>query len=156
MHEILYRYRGFKQEGVLEEKPVVSIIVEEAPRVLSAEALTSGSNIYCDIAREGRKFQIGLTAITQLTSIIPRTVLANMNTKVILGNELAPEREAIINSAAQDLKEDDRAIASLDVGEAIISSNFTKFAVPVQIPLFEDFIKRFNDTKPKVKIGFVG
>lgn len=156
MHEIFYRYRGFKQEGVLEEKPVVSIIVEEAPRVLSAEALTSGSNIYCDIAREGRKFQIGLTAITQLTSIIPRTVLANMNTKVILGNELAPEREAIINSAAQDLKEDDRAIASLDVGEAIVSSNFTKFAVPVQIPLFEDFIKRFNDTKPKVKIGFVG
>ncbi|MCX6656830.1 MAG: hypothetical protein NTY03_17190, partial [Candidatus Bathyarchaeota archaeon] len=73
-----------------------------------------------------------------------------------LGNELAPEREAIINSAAQDLAEDDRAIASLDVGEAIVSSNFTRFAVPVQIPLFEDFIKRFNDVKPKAKIGFVG
>jgi DNA helicase HerA-like ATPase len=156
MHEIFYRYRGFKQDGVLEDKPVISIIVEEAPRVLSSEALTSGSNIYSDIAREGRKFQIGLTAITQLTSIIPRTVLANMNTKIILGNELAPEREAIINSAAQDLAEDDRAIASLDVGEAIVSSNFTRFAVPVQIPLFEDFIKRFNDVKPKAKIGFVG
>jgi len=156
MHEILYRYRHFKQEGVLEEKPVITIIVEEAPRVLSVEALASGANIYSDIAREGRKFQVGLTAITQLTSIIPRTVLANMNTKVILGNELGPERQAIINSAAQDLSQDDRAIASLDVGEAIVSSNFTKFAVPVQIPLFEDYIKRFKKAKPKEKMRFIG
>lgn len=156
MHEILYKYQRFKEQGILQEKPVVSIVVEEAPRVLSTEALKSGSNIFSDIAREGRKFQVGLVAVTQLTSVIPRTVLANMNTKIILGNELEPERAAIINSAAQDLSQDHRTIASLDVGEAIISSNFTKFAVPVQIPLFEDYIKRFEDrTKPR-KIGFIG
>ncbi len=52
---------------------------------------------------------------------------------------MALERRAIIDSAAQDLSDDSRTIASLDVGEAIISSNFTKFAVPIQIPLFEDY-----------------
>lgn len=156
MHEILYRYRDFKQEGALNEKPVVTIIIEEAPRVLSSEALASGANIYSDIAREGRKFQIGLTAITQLTSVIPRTVLANLNTKIILGNELGFERQALINSAAQDLSQDDRAIASLDIGEAIVSSSFTKFAVPIHIPLFEDYIKRFESGEPKEKVGFVG
>jgi len=155
MHEILYRYRRFKREGALDTKPVITIIVEEAPRVLSSEAMAAGSSIYSTIAREGRKFQIGLTAITQLASVIPRTVLANMNTKVILGNELGTERQAIITSAAQDLSKDDRAIASLDLGEAIVSSNFTKFAVPVQIPLFEDYIRRFGEQKP-VKLGFVG
>lgn len=155
MHEILYRYRRFKREGSLDTKPVITIIVEEAPRVLSSEAMAAGSSIYSTIAREGRKFQIGLTAITQLASVIPRTVLANMNTKVILGNELGSERQAIINSAAQDLSKDDRAIASLDLGEAIVSSNFTKFAVPVQIPLFEDYIRRFEEQKP-VKLGFIG
>lgn len=108
----------------------------------SGDVLTSaGNNIYSDIAREGRKFKIGLIAITQLTSVIPKTVLANINTKIILGNELAGERKAIIDTASQDLSTDDQNIASLDKGEAIISSNFTKFAVPIQIPLFEQVIK---------------
>src|SRR5207249_11875985 len=94
--------------------------------------------------REGRKFKVGLVAITQLTSIIPRDILTNMNTKIILGNEMVTERHAIINSAAQDLSDDDRTIASLDKGEAIITSIFTKFAVPIQIPLFEEYVKAYS------------
>jgi DNA helicase HerA-like ATPase len=156
LHELLYRYKNYKQEGTLDIKPVVSVVVEEAPRVLSSEVLTSmGDNIYSDIAREGRKFKVGLVAITQLASLIPKTVLANLNTKIILGNELVSERLAIINSASQDLSADDRNIASLDKGEAIITSNFTKFAVPVQTPLFEEHIKQFEKTVPKEKRRFV-
>ncbi|MBD3172379.1 DUF87 domain-containing protein [Candidatus Bathyarchaeota archaeon] len=155
LDEILNRYKLHKKNGELDQKPIINAIIEEAPRVLGADAISGGSNIYGDIAREGRKFKVGLTAITQLTSLIPRTVLANMNTKIILGNELKYEREAIINSAAQDLSKDDQNIASLDVGEAIISSNFNKFAIPIQVPLFEDYIK---ETKPKIKHrpGLVG
>jgi hypothetical protein len=78
-----------------------------------------------------------------------------MNTKIILGNELKYEREAIINSASQDLSTDDQNIASLDIGEAIISSNFTKFAIPIHIPLFEDYIKQ-SEPKKRLKIGIVG
>jgi len=156
LHELLYRYKNYKQEGILDSKPVVSAVVEEAPRVLSSEVLTSrGNNIYSDIAREGRKFKIGLVAITQLASLIPKTVLANINTKIILGNELVSERSALINSASQDLSADDRNIASLDKGEAIISSNFTKFAIPIQTPLFEDRVKQFEKTMPKEKRRFV-
>jgi len=156
LNEALNKYKYYKQEGTLDEKPVLSVLIEEAPRVLGAEAMASGSNIYGDVAREGRKFRIGLTAITQLTSLIPRTVLANMNTKIILGNELELEREAIITSASQDLSQDDQNIASLDIGEAIVSSNFTKFAIPIQIPLFEDYIKPFIENKSSRKIGLVG
>ncbi len=155
LNELLNRYKRHKQEGLLETKPLVNVVIEEAPRVLGGEAMSVGSNIYSDIAREGRKFKIGLTAITQLTSVIPRPILANMNTKIILGNELMHEREAIINTAAQDLSQDDQNIASLDVGEAIISSNFTRFAVPVKVPLFEDHVKDSTHGK-KLKIGFVG
>lgn len=156
LHEVLSRYKNYKQEGTLDGRPAISIVVEEAPRVLSTEVLTAmGDNIYSDIAREGRKFKIGLIAITQLVSLIPKTVLANMNTKVILGNELASERGAIIDSASQDLSADDRNIASLDKGEAIISSNFTKFAIPIQAPLFEDFIKQFEKEEVKTKKRFV-
>lgn len=139
---IFWRYQNYKSEGILEEKPIASIVIEEAPRVLGSDSLSSGDNIYSTIAREGRKFKIGLIAVTQLTSIIPKEILANLNTKIILGNEMATERHAVIDSACQDLSNDDRAIASLDKGEAIISSTFTKFAVPIQVPKFEDYIQK--------------
>jgi len=143
--EIFHRYKLFKARGLLKEKPVLSVVLEEAPRVLGKEVLEKGSNIFATIAREGRKFKIGLTAITQLPSLIPRQILANMNTKIILGIEMKPERQAIIESASQDLSEDDRNIASLDVGEAIISSNFTKFATPIKIPFFDSVkVKKEN------------
>jgi len=65
---------------------------------------------------------------------------------------MAPERTAIIESAAQDLSSDNRAIASLDKGEAIISSNFARFATPVKIPLFEEYVKdKINLNKNKTK-----
>ncbi|MBI4162490.1 MAG: ATP-binding protein [Candidatus Aenigmarchaeota archaeon] len=133
--EMLYKYKKYKMEGKLSGKPMISIVIEEAPRVLNAEAMQR-NNIFSTIAREGRKFQIGLIAITQLPSLIPKEILANINTKIILGTELAAERNALIESASQDLSQSSRAIASLDVGEAIVSSNFTKFAMPIKIPEF--------------------
>jgi len=114
--------------------------------------LEKGPNIFSTIAREGRKFKIGLIAITQLPSLIPRTILANMNTKIILGVEMAPERLSIIESAAQDLSEDNRNIASLDKGEAIVTSNFARFATPIKIPFFSEFIKKDFNNKPKPKL----
>ena len=36
---IFYRYQTYKSGGTLEEKPVVSVVIEEAPRVLGAEVL---------------------------------------------------------------------------------------------------------------------
>ena len=73
-----------------------------------------------------------------------------MNTKIILGNEMATERHAIMESAAQDLSDDDRTIASLDKGEAIVSSIFTRFAVPIYVPLFDEFVKE-SKTKDKFR-----
>jgi DNA helicase HerA-like ATPase len=154
---IFHRYQRYKSEGTLEQKPVVSVVLEEAPRVLGADVIEErGNSIYSTIAREGRKFKVGLIAITQLVSLIPRTILANMNTKIILGNELVAERQAVIDSAAQDLSSDDRTIASLDKGEAIVSSNFTRFAVPIQIPLFEEYVEDKAQMKRKDKTVFVG
>ncbi len=152
--EVLRRYRFYLLNGKLADKPVINIVLEEAPRVLGKDILEKGTNIFETIAREGRKFKVGLTAITQLPSLIPRQILANMNTKIILGIEMAPERQAIIDSASQDLSEDSRTIASLDIGEAIVSSTFAKFAVPVRIPKFEELVKASQ--KRELKMGFSG
>ena len=154
--ELFHNYKYYKMNGNLDRKPVISIILEEAPRVLGKEALEHGHNIFSTIAREGRKFKVGLTAITQLPSLIPRDILANMNTKIILGIEMKPERTAIIESASQDLSDDDRTIASLDIGEALVSSNFAKFAIPVRIPDFEETVRETLEGKNNTKDSFSG
>jgi DNA helicase HerA-like ATPase len=152
--KIFWLYQQYKSKGALEDKPIVSIVIEEAPRVLGSDRLQSGDNIYSTIAKEGRKFRIGLIAITQLTSVIPKEILANLNTKIILGNEMATERRAVMESACQDLSSDDQAISSLDIGEAIVSSTFTKFAVPVHFPKFEDIVETETRKKEPEKIIF--
>ncbi|MDP6548427.1 MAG: ATP-binding protein [Candidatus Woesearchaeota archaeon] len=154
--EVFNKYKYYKMQGSLNDKPIISIVLEEAPRVLGKDALEKGHNIFSTIAREGRKFKVGLTAITQLPSLIPREILANINTKIILGIEMKPERTAIIESASQDLSEDDRTIASLDMGEALISSNFSKFAIPVKIPFFDEIAKKDIEAKKETKKDFSG
>ncbi len=140
------RYHLYKKQGTLNQKAQIVILLEEAPRVLGKEVLKSGQNIFSTIAREGRKFKIGLYAITQLPSLIPREILANINTKIILGIEMKPERQAIIESCPNDLSSDEKSIASLNIGEAILSSSFFGFAIPVSIPLFD---KSFNNSEEK-------
>ncbi|MBI3035900.1 ATP-binding protein [Candidatus Woesearchaeota archaeon] len=153
-HEIFNKYKFYKSNGILASKPVISIVLEEAPRVLGKEVLEAGPNIFSTIAREGRKFKVGLTAITQLPSLIPREILANMNTKIVLGIEMKPERQAIIESASQDLSDDDRTIASLDIGEALITSNFAKFVTPIAVPNFEDVVKNTLNKKEEAVMEF--
>ena len=154
--ELFRHYKDAKQKGSLNNLPVASIVLEEAPRVLGKEVLEKGRNIFATIAREGRKFKVGLIAITQLPSLIPREVLANMNTKIILGLEMGPERQAIIESAAQDLSQDDRAIAALDKGEAVVTSTFAPFALPIKVPFFDDMVKEELKDKSAVKRSYPG
>ncbi len=151
--EIFDKYKYYKRTGILHEKPVISIVLEEAPRVLGKKVLEQGSNVFDSIAREGRKFKVGLIAITQLPSEIPKNILANMNTKIILGIEMNSERQAVIESSPQDLSQDNRNIASLDKGEALVTSTFTKFAVPIKVPLFSEFAKPKVEEK-KEYVGF--
>ncbi|MEM4499754.1 MAG: ATP-binding protein [Candidatus Woesearchaeota archaeon] len=139
--EIFKRFRYYKNQGMLDEKPLVTFVLEEARRVLGED---SKSNVFSSIAREGRKFKLGLIAVTQLPSMIPREILANMNTKVILGIEMAKEREVVIQSSSQDIQELSKSIASLDKGEAIVTSAFLRFAVPIYIPLFEELVRNYH------------
>jgi hypothetical protein len=138
MRTLFGRYEGYRDQGSLAAKPQVGVVLEEAPRVLDE---ARAGNIFGRIAREGRKFKIGLIAVTQMVSVIPTEILANIGTKVIMGSELAMERKRLIESASQDLTAYDQLIAGLDKGEAIISSIFSKFPVPIQIPFFEEVAK---------------
>ena len=150
--EVFDRYRSYKQRGIM--KPQISIVIEEAPRVLGKSVLAHGSNAFDRVAREGRKFGVGLVAITQVPSLIQREILANMNTKIVLGLEMALERNAIIESAAQDISDLSGAIASLEKGEAIITSSFVRFPMPVKMPLFSSLVPSRDHPEVGSKVSF--
>lgn len=128
-------------------KPEVLVVFEEAPRVLGSEVLSNGVNIFERIAREGRKFKIGLCAITQMPSLIPPEILSQMNTKIILGLPAPADRMSVVNSAAQNISDEVVEIQMLDKGEAIVTSPFITFPLPVKIFLFEDALKEDSGMK---------
>ncbi|MDD2678495.1 MAG: ATP-binding protein [Candidatus Nanoarchaeia archaeon] len=133
--------------------PEVMIIFEEAPRVLGIEALSHGSNVFEKISREGRKFKVGLCAITQMPSLIPKEILSQMNTKVILGMPSISDRNAVIESSSQNIGDEGPEIQILDKGEAIITSPFIDFPMPVKIFNFDELCA--NDSQKNKKIqGF--
>jgi DNA helicase HerA-like ATPase len=136
-------YRKTKQVDLekFNRLPELLIIFEEAPRVLGVDVLQSGGNIFARVAREGRKFKVGLCAITQMPSLLPREILSQMNTKVILGLPAPMDRDAVVNSSAQSISDESTEIQMLDAGEAIVTSPFLEFPMPVKVFLFEDLLK---------------
>jgi hypothetical protein len=130
---------SMKQLG--EKLEPVAVVLEEAPRVLGRD---SPPNAYTRVAREGRKFGVGLIAISQLISIIPDEILANMNTKVYMGMASDRERKAAIQNALNDMEGEEDELLRLDVGDAILSSTTFGFAIPIHIPPIEEIAHAFT------------
>ncbi len=145
--QIFEIYRKTKQNApdLFRNLPEILLVFEEAPRVLGASV---GQNIFSTIAREGRKFKVGLCAITQMPSLLPKEVLSQMNTKVILGLPAPADREAVINSSTQSIDDESTEIQMLDTGEALITSPFLQFPIPVKVDYFDDLVK---DSKKEIQ-----
>lgn len=148
MREVFNRYEKYKNEGKLKEKVQIGVVLEEAPRILGE---LYDKNVFGRIAREGRKFKIGLIAVTQMASVIPDEILANIGTKIIMGNEMQKERMKLIENSPQDLSAYNYIIAGLEKGESIVTSIFSKFPVPIYTPLFDSIAQKRQD---KVELVF--
>lgn len=156
VRKLFFLYRKTKQvnPNKFNYLPELLILFEEAPRVLGKEVLARGTNIFEKIAREGRKFKIGLCAITQMPSLLPREILSQMNTKVILGIPAPSDRIAIVESSSQNIEDESSEIQILDKGEAIITSPFVDFPLPVKIFKFENLVKQSKRSNEQINIGF--
>src|SRR5690606_26553877 len=101
---VLERWSGaYLEDPDLHERlPVVAVVLEEAQRVLGRSA-DRESNVFPRLAREGRKFKVGLCAITQQPKLLDDELLSQFNTFFVLG--LADERDRSIlrGSSKQDL-----------------------------------------------------
>ena len=110
------------------------------------------------IAREGRKFGVGLCAVTQQPKLIDKQLLSQFNTLVILGLADRNDRTRLEESAKQDLSSLDVEIQTLEKGEAIISTLNIPFPVPARIHLYERYLADLNreggdEKRPEIR-GF--
>jgi DNA helicase HerA-like ATPase len=119
--------------------PVVSIALEEAQRVLGGNK-DRESNVFPRLAREGRKFGVGLCAVTQQPKLLDDELLSQFNTFFVLGLADEKDRNMLRSSAKQDISAQGAEIQTLMPGEALIVNLAAPFAVPAHVYLYADLV----------------
>lgn len=114
----------------------VNVVVEEAPSILNPQRMRFGS-VFRDISRQGRKFGIGLTVVSQQVSEIDQGVLTQINTELVmaLGNEL--ERREAVRNASADMVGFEKELQVMGKGQVIVSASYRDVPLPVQVPEFD-------------------
>ncbi|MDD1723254.1 MAG: ATP-binding protein, partial [Methanothrix sp.] len=149
---ILDEYKKDLAEGEESRKNCL-ITIEEAQRVLGAGSNTSR---FESIAREGRKFGVGLCAITQQPKLIDKQLLSQFNTLVVMGLGDRNDRRQLEESAKQDLSSLDIEIQTLEKGEAVVSTLDIPFPVPARIHRYEDYLRRLEKEEQQEKLAGKG
>lgn len=110
-----------KNQGIGRPRPVL-LILEEAHRYLSDTATTKLASIAANrIAREGRKYGIGLILVTQRPSELPSTALSQCGTIISLRLTNATDQGNIKSSLPDSVSGFVNLLSSLRTGEAIVS-----------------------------------
>jgi DNA helicase HerA-like ATPase len=127
--------------------PPTLIALEEAQRVLS-RATRSDENVFPRVAREGRKFKVGLCAVSQQPKSIDDELLSQFNTFFILGLADEKDRTILRGSSKQDISGLGPEIQTLMPGEAIVTNLESPFALPAMVYLYEDYLKSVQGPSP--------
>lgn len=116
--------------GVGRPRPVL-VVLEEAHRYLGAGAASMAQQACNRIAREGRKYGIGLMLVTQRPSELPDTALAQCGTLIALRLTNAGDQATVRAALPDNLAGLSAVLASLRTGEAVVSGEAT--ALPVRV-----------------------
>ncbi|MHA1436219.1 MAG: ATP-binding protein [Promethearchaeota archaeon] len=137
------------------EMPIIIFTVEEAPSILRPEMMRF-SNVFKDISRQGRKFNLALEVISQQYSPIDDTILSNMNTVINLPLRSDKEKLVAARTIGGGIQQSDLESLTGTRGIAIISgiwlTNFQKLKIPLYDNYFENVSKKiFEDFSNKIK-----
>jgi DNA helicase HerA-like ATPase len=132
--------------------PVVAIVLEEAQRVLSGTK-DRESNVFPRVAREGRKFKVGLCAVTQQPKLVDGELLSQFNTFFVLGLADEKDRTILRSSSKQDISALGPEIQTLMPGECLIASLEAPFALPAKVHLYADVVRACPAPPPPRPVG---
>lgn len=135
--------KGFEQG----KYPTIAIVLEECQRVLGKGEDSEG-NVFRSVVNEGRKFMVGLIAITQQAKLMDPVVLSQMNTHIILGISDETDFDLLKGRVQKSIKNLEMDINQLMPGEAIISSPLSPFALPIKIYEYNQYIENVKKRMP--------
>ncbi|WP_206733374.1 ATP-binding protein [Luteimonas sp. YGD11-2] len=145
-------------QGIGRPSPVF-IVLEEAHRYLSDTACDMTRASVNKIAREGRKYGIGLLLVTQRPTELPDTALAQCGTIVALRLTNAADQGAIRSALPDNVSGLASVLPSLRTGEAVISGEGVILPLralldlPRPMPLAEDpSLKVWRDSPALVNV----
>ncbi len=109
------------------------IVIEEAHALVPRDADTLTKWIAGRIAREGRKFGVGLCLVSQRPKNVDQNVLSQMNNMIVLRIK-EPSDQRYVQQASEAFSEELVAqLPNLGVGEAIVIGPMTKIPAIVKI-----------------------
>ena len=119
------------------EQPLL-IVLEEAHNYLKAGEKSISSRTVQTIAKEGRKYGVGLALVTQRPSELDETVLSQCGTIIALRMNNAKDRNYIRGAIQDELQTMVDLLPSLRTGEGIISGEGVKIPSRVQFYKLSD------------------
>lgn len=117
------------------KKQPLLIVLEEAHNYLKAGENSIASKSVQSIAKEGRKYGVGLLLVTQRPSELDETVLSQCGTVIALRMNNSKDRGHIRSAIQDELQTMIDLLPSLRTGEAIISGESVK--IPSRIQFFK-------------------
>lgn len=119
----------------------VLVVLEEAHRFLGKKEYAA-SNIFARLVSEARKFNIGLCAVDQQPRLLADKVLSQLNTLFIMGLASKADRAKLEAMSRKDIAQQRNEIKNLDCGEMVVATNYMRFAAPVKVHKFDDYLQR--------------
>ncbi|MES2557748.1 MAG: ATP-binding protein [Bacteroidota bacterium] len=111
------------------------IVLEEAHSYLKAGEHSISSRTVQTIAKEGRKYGVGLLLVTQRPSELDETVLSQCGTMIALRMNNSKDRGHIKSAIQDELQSMVDLLPSLRTGEALISGEAVK--IPSRVKFFK-------------------
>ncbi len=158
LRTLLQGRKQYKREGKGFPHPVF-LVLEEAHILAPADRNPLSKYWISRIAREGRKFGLGLCLVSQRPKIIDSNALSQANNMIIL-KLVEPGDQRYVQNASETLSEDLMTqLSSLNTGEAILLGMMTKVPALVKIKKFAgtligqdiNIVKEWKDKHEKSK-----
>lgn len=127
-----------------------TIFVEEAQNVLSDEFVRTNSNPFVRVAKEGRKFGLGLVAITQRPSAISEEIRSQAENFFVMHMGNSKDIKALVESNINYDGVISKFIQSETIsGNLYMVSAKQSFAIPLRVMWFEKMVrdKIYTDSK---------
>ena len=136
LRRLLEERKRWKITGGGEGYPVsVIVVIEEAHVLIPSEEDTLTKYWAGRVAREGRKFGLGLVLVSQRPKRVDSDVLSQTNNKIIL-RIVEPSDQRYVQAASEQLSEDlMQLLPSLNPGEAVVIGSMTRLPALVKIDL---------------------